>query len=58
MAVTSGVTQGTVLGPLLFLRYSADLTDVVKNSRISMFTDDSKLYKGVTNIQDCYFKKI
>ncbi len=58
MAVTSGVPQGTVLGPLLFLCYSADLTDVVKNSTISMFADDSKLYKDVTNIQDCYFKKI
>ena len=47
------VPQGTVLGPLLFLCYSADLTDVVKNSTISMFDDDSKLYKGLTNIQEC-----
>ena len=54
VTVTSGVPQGTVLGPLLFLCYSADLTNSVKHSTISMFADDTKLYKGIHTVQDCY----
>ncbi len=54
VTVTSGVPQGTVLGPLLLLCYSADLTNTVKYSTISMFADDTKLYKGIDTVQDCY----
>ena len=42
-AVSSGVPQGSVLGPLLFLIYVADLPLHVK-CKISSFADDSKLY--------------
>ena len=44
MKVTSGVPQGTVLGPVLFLLYINDLTTVVKDSSIKLYTDDVKLY--------------
>ncbi len=50
VTVTYGVTQGTVLGPSLFLCYSADLTNTVKYSTISMFADDTKLYKGIHTV--------
>ena len=41
--VVSGVPQGSVLGPTLFLIFVNDLPDVVK-SNIIMFADDTKLY--------------
>ena len=52
VTVTSGVPQGTVVGPLLFLCYSADWTNSVKHSTISIFDDDTKLYKGIHTVQD------
>ena len=42
--VTSGIPQGSVLGPVLFVIYINDLVDVVKHSSIKLYADDSKLY--------------
>ena len=42
--VLSGIPQGSVLGPLLFLIFINDLPSVVNFSNVKIFADDSKIY--------------
>ena len=52
LEVTSGVPQGSVLGPIMFGIYVNDLVEGI-GSYINLFADDAKLLRRVNNVDDC-----
>ena len=50
--VLSGVPQGTVLGPLLFIIMISDINKDIMSSKIISFADDTRVYTKITQIEN------
>jgi hypothetical protein len=50
--INSGVPQGSILGPLLFLLYINDLNEVVEHCRLYLYSDDCSLFIPVKHDED------
>ena len=49
--VNSGIPQGSVLGPVLFLVFINDFPDVIE-VLLKLFADDAKLYSVISSLND------